>query len=83
MVQALMAANPDRLLWWGSDWQHPGAAPGQPRQRDVLEAFHPIDDGSALNRLVEWVNDPITLNKIWVDNPAKLYDFKTKPSNRR
>lgn len=76
MVHALIAANPDRLLW-GSDWPHPGAAPGKPRQREVVEAFHPIDDGRALNRLVEWVTDRVTLTKILTDNPAKLYDFKT------
>jgi predicted TIM-barrel fold metal-dependent hydrolase len=76
MVQALIAANPDRLLW-GSDWPHPGAAPGKPRQRDVLETFNPVDDGRALNRLAEWVNDSTILKKILVNNPAKLYDFKT------
>ncbi len=76
MVQALIVANPDRLLW-GSDWPHPGAAPGKPRQREVMETFNPIDDGRALNRLVEWVNEPIILKKILADNPAKLYDFKT------
>ena len=75
MVQALIAANPNRLLW-GSDWPHPGASPGKPRQREVVEAFHPIDDGRALNRLVEWVADRATLTKILADNPAKLYDFK-------
>jgi len=81
MVQALVAANPDRLLW-GSDWPHPGAAPGKPRQRDVLETFNPVDDGRALNRLAEWVNDPTILTKILVNNPAKLYDFKTTSINQ-
>ena len=74
MVQALIATNPDRLLW-GSDWPHPGAAPGKPRQREVVEAFQPVDDGRALNRLIEWVTDRATLTKILVHNPAKLYDF--------
>jgi predicted TIM-barrel fold metal-dependent hydrolase len=76
MAQALVAANPDRILW-GSDWPHTGAAPGKPRQRDVLETFNPVDDGRALNRLAEWVNDPTILKKILVNNPAKLYDFKS------
>jgi predicted TIM-barrel fold metal-dependent hydrolase len=75
MVQALLAANPDRLLW-GSDWPHPGGTPGTPRQRDMVETFNPIDDGRAVNRLTEWIRDPIMLKKILVDNPAKLYDFK-------
>ncbi len=74
IAQALIAANPNRMLW-GSDWPHPGAAPGQPRQRDVIEAFNPIDDGRALNRLLEWVQDPLVQKKILVDNPANLYGF--------
>jgi len=74
LMQALIQANPDRLLW-GSDWPHPGAAQGKLRQRDVVEPFNPIDDGRALNRLIEWVNNPHILKKILVDNPAKLYDF--------
>lgn len=74
IVQALIEANPERLLW-GSDWPHPGAAQGKLRQRDVIEPFNPIDDGRALNRLVEWVNNTNILKKILVNNPAELYDF--------
>jgi predicted TIM-barrel fold metal-dependent hydrolase len=75
IAQALIAANPDRMLW-GSDWPHPGARPGVPRKVDEIELFNPINDGRALNRLAEWVGDDITLRKILADNPAILYDFK-------
>ena len=74
IAHVLIEANPERMLW-GSDWPHPGAAPGQVRQRDVVEAFNPIDDGRAINRLVSWVQSPATLAKILVGNPAKLYGF--------
>lgn len=74
LVQALVAANPDRMLW-GSDWPHPGAKPGKPRRLDEIESFNPINDGRALNRLNEWVGDAATLKKILVSNPQALYDF--------
>ncbi len=74
LVQALVAANPDRMLW-GSDWPHPGAKPGKPRRVDEIESFNPINDGRALNRLNEWVGDAATLHKILVSNPQVLYDF--------
>lgn len=74
LVQALVAANPDRMLW-GSDWPHPGAKPGKPRRVDEIESFNPINDGRALNRLNEWVGDAATLHKLLVTNPQMLYDF--------
>jgi predicted TIM-barrel fold metal-dependent hydrolase len=75
IARALIAANPERMLW-GSDWPHPGARPGVPRRVDVIEAFNPVNDGRALNRLAEWAGDAATLRKILVDNPAVLYDFR-------
>jgi predicted TIM-barrel fold metal-dependent hydrolase len=75
IAKALIAANPDRMLW-GSDWPHPGARPGVARKVDEIELFNPINDGRALNRLAEWVGDDSTLRKILADNPAILYDFK-------
>ncbi len=74
LVQALVSANPDRLLW-GSDWPHPGVPAGQMRNRDVVEAFNPIDDGRAVNRMVQWLGRPDLVAKVFADNPAKLYDF--------
>ena len=74
MARALIAANPARMLW-GTDWPHPGAKPGEPRRVGVIEAFNPVNDGRALNRLIEWVNDEAQLRAILVANPALLYDF--------
>ncbi len=75
IARALIAANPDRMLW-GSDWPHPGARPGVLRKVEEIEPFNPINDGQAINRLAEWVGDEATLHKILVDNPAILYGFK-------
>lgn len=74
IAQAMIAANPDRMVW-GSDWPHPGARPGKPRNKDEVEAFNPVNDGHALNRLAGWAADDVMLRKILVDNPARLYDF--------
>jgi predicted TIM-barrel fold metal-dependent hydrolase len=72
IARALVAANPDRMLW-GTDWPHPGG--GGRGAPEIVEPFLPIDDGRALNRLAEWIPDRAVLQKILVDNPARLYGF--------
>ncbi|MGA8402801.1 MAG: amidohydrolase family protein, partial [Stellaceae bacterium] len=73
LARALIAANPDRIVW-GTDWPHPHHAdPGK-----ELEEFTPsfdIDDGLALAQLPRWAPTAATRRKILVDNPARLYDF--------
>jgi predicted TIM-barrel fold metal-dependent hydrolase len=73
IAQALIAANPNRMLW-GTDWPHPGAWPGVPRQREGVERFHPINNARALQRLSEWTTAS-QWARILVDNPARLYGF--------
>ncbi len=73
LARALIAANPDRILW-GSDWPHPHAA--APRARlDAIAPFYDIDDGLALNQLRRWAPNAAIRRKILTDNPARLYDF--------
>ena len=71
IARAIIAANPDRIVW-GSDWPHPSAAKRDPA---VIEPFRPEDNGQALNRLAEWTKDRTEVQKILVDNPARLYKF--------
>lgn len=71
IARAMIAANPDRIVW-GTDWPHPGAAKRDPA---VIEPFRPEDDGAALNRLAGWTKTRTELQKILVDNPAGLYQF--------
>ena len=62
-MQALAAANPDRLVW-GSDWPHVGhAAESIPQERDLLALFF------------RCVTDAAIRHKILVDNPKTLYGF--------
>ncbi len=73
VVRALVAANPDRLLW-GSGWPYlSGPVPGRAKY-DLAPAL-PIDAGHLLNLFSQWVPDAETRYKILVDNPAQLYGF--------
>lgn len=73
LARALVASNPQRILW-GSDWPHPGIpVPG--RSNAEITPFFQIDDGRVLNFLPKWVPDAATRKSILVENPAKLYGF--------
>ena len=74
LARALIAANPDRLVW-GSDWPHPDSAVVPGRAPPDIAPAQPIDDGRLLNLLAEWAPDPATRTKILVDNPKRLYGF--------
>jgi predicted TIM-barrel fold metal-dependent hydrolase len=69
LARAMIDANPDRIVW-GTDWPHPGAAKRDPA---VIEPFRPEDDGQAINRLAQWTKNHAELQKILVDNAARLY----------
>jgi predicted TIM-barrel fold metal-dependent hydrolase len=73
IARALVASNPERILW-GSDWPHPGLpVPG--RSNAEITPFFQIDDGRVLNLLPTWVPDAAVRKTILVENPAKLYGF--------
>jgi predicted TIM-barrel fold metal-dependent hydrolase len=73
-AKALIAANPDRVVW-GTDWPHPnGITPPGRKPTDVTPLLQ-IDDGHLLNQLAVWAPDPEIRKKILVNNPARLYAF--------
>jgi 2-pyrone-4,6-dicarboxylate lactonase len=59
---ALVRANPERLLW-GSDWPFLG-----------MNAYRP-DVGALLNLLDAWLDDDALRERVLVRNPASLYGF--------
>lgn len=74
LARALVAANPDRILW-GTDWPHPNSTtPAGQKPTEVTPLFA-IDDARLLNQLPLWVPDPAIRTKIMVENPARLYGF--------
>jgi predicted TIM-barrel fold metal-dependent hydrolase len=73
VVDALIAANPDRILW-GSGWPHvSGPVPGRPVAE--ITPNLPIDTGNLLSLFAAWVPDDGMRRKILVENPARLYGF--------
>jgi predicted TIM-barrel fold metal-dependent hydrolase len=74
LAKALIAANPDRVIW-GSDWPHPDSVPVPGRKPTDLAPLLQVDDGKVLNLLPSWTGDQTVRHKILVDNPARLYGF--------
>ncbi len=59
---ALVQAAPERLVW-GSDWPHTTEAPGT------------VDDAGLVDLLQAWAGSDAAMDRILVDNPARLYGF--------
>lgn len=74
LARALIAANPDRIVW-GTDWPHPNSVTPPGRKPTDVTPLLQIDDGRLLNQLPVWAPDPLIRKKILVDNPARLYAF--------
>ncbi|HMD36658.1 MAG TPA: amidohydrolase family protein [Vicinamibacterales bacterium] len=73
-ARALVAANPQRIVW-GSDWPHPDSSRVPGRAATDVAPLLPIDDGRLLNQLAVWVPDAATRKLILVENPRRLYAF--------
>lgn len=73
-AKALIAANPQRVVW-GTAWPHPsaGAVPG--RKATDLAIHRQVDDGLVMNMLPIWAHDAAVRRMILVDNAARLYGF--------
>jgi 2-pyrone-4,6-dicarboxylate lactonase len=65
LAHALIAARPDRVLW-GSNWPHPVWSGVMPNDGDLVDLF------------CEWVPDEHLRQRIFVDNPVRLYGFDSK-----
>ena len=74
LAQALVQANPDRVLW-GTDWPHPNSVTPPGRKPTEVTPLLQIDDGHLLNQLPVWVPEADLRERILVTNPARLYGF--------
>lgn len=60
-----LARYPERTVW-GTDWPHPSSFAGD----------KPVpDDAQLLDRLADWLPGGAGLQRLLVDNPARLYGF--------
>ncbi len=64
-AQAVVEIAPDRVIW-GTDWPH----------SNIFSPGETPNDGDLLNLLLDFVPDERIRQKILVDNPAALYDFR-------
>ena len=71
-AQALIAANPERIVW-GSDWPHPDSSAVPGRKATDIAPYYQIDDGRLFDQLPVWAPDAAIRKTILVDNPARLY----------
>jgi predicted TIM-barrel fold metal-dependent hydrolase len=74
LAKALVAANPERLLW-ATNWPHPDSSRTPGRQATDIAPLYHIDDGRVFNQLAVWVPDSAQRKTILVENPARLYGF--------
>jgi predicted TIM-barrel fold metal-dependent hydrolase len=74
LARALIAANPERIVW-GTDWPHPNSVTPPGNRPTNLTPLFQIDDGRLLNQLPVWAPDAAIRKTILVDNPARLYGF--------
>jgi predicted TIM-barrel fold metal-dependent hydrolase len=74
IAKALIAANPDRVVW-GTDWPHTGGHGHAQESEPPLINFRQVDDGLLINCLADWAGHDVTLTKILVHNPVRLYGF--------
>ncbi|NEI03040.1 amidohydrolase family protein [Rhizobium leguminosarum] len=63
IAKGYIKTAPERVLW-GSDWPHP--SPGK---------YGKPDDALLMDLATEWAGDDETRQKLFVDNPARLYGF--------
>ena len=63
LTDALLAANPDQLLW-GSDWPFIRMQGKEP------------DVSALVELLTQWIDDTATEQKVLVENPARLFGFE-------
>jgi predicted TIM-barrel fold metal-dependent hydrolase len=61
-VEALLEAGPGQLVT-GTDWPHPAIPVAMPDDADLMDMFG------------NWVGDEALRQKIFVDNPERLYGF--------
>lgn len=70
MITRFIHDGTERVLW-GSDWPHPNLISANKKMPD---------DALILAKIFHWANNDRVRQKLFVDNPAKLYGFTSSSS---
>jgi predicted TIM-barrel fold metal-dependent hydrolase len=73
-IKALVAANPERLVW-GTDWPHLVQHSGATGDAAPPAGYRPVSESALLRLLCDALGDEALLQRILVDNPQQLYGF--------
>jgi len=68
LARCLFGIVPDQCVW-GTDWPHVS--------RNDTGIIRVPNDGELADALIGWIPDAQDRQRILVDNPARLYDFRT------
>jgi predicted TIM-barrel fold metal-dependent hydrolase len=74
MALSLVDANAERVVW-GTDWPHTDSNAKPGRKATDLAPFLAVDDRVWLQRLMGWLGKEKLVEKVLVENPARLYGF--------
>lgn len=74
LARNLCDVNPDRVVW-GSDWPHTPRLALRKTNSDKELPYQKIETRSLLHLLPRWLGDSALLQRVLVDNPARLYGF--------
>jgi predicted TIM-barrel fold metal-dependent hydrolase len=73
VARLLASAGPAQVLW-GTDWPHTPQLPLNLGD-DRIEPFDRRDEPALLASAIEWMGSQTQVERLLVDNPARLYDF--------
>jgi predicted TIM-barrel fold metal-dependent hydrolase len=79
LARKIFAAHPEQAVW-GSDWPHTPMHSGESVLTDVVLPYREMDTPGFFFGASEWFPDEQDRQKLFVLNPARLYDWPTDDS---
>lgn len=76
-VQEILRIAPTQVVW-ASDWPHTAGVAANPQgDRQALQEYRKIDVAAFIAQCKEWCKeDEILIQKIFVDNPRRLWQYE-------
>jgi 2-pyrone-4,6-dicarboxylate lactonase len=74
LAREIFSAFPDNAVW-GSDWPHTPMHSGASVSDDVVLPYREMDTPGIFFGVSEWFSDESDRHKLFVSNPARLYDW--------